>query len=743
MAKKSYKNLVLVESPAKAKTIEKYLGQDYKVKATMGHIIDLPSKGLSVDVENKYEPDFAVIKGKKKIINELQKHLPENGKVYLAMDPDREGEAIAYHAANALKLEDSDYSRITFNEITKTAVNSAIKKPGKIDKDLVEAQFARRVLDRLVGYKVSALLWKKMWYGLSAGRVQSVALRLLVERERLIQKFVPKEYWDILGKFADGKSKLEAELSKINDKKAKVESEKEAKTVEKSVVGKKFKIIDVNKREVSRRTYPPYTTSTLQQAANNLMGFSSKRTMAVAQRLYQAGYITYMRTDSVHLSKGAVDAARQAVKAKFGEKYIPKKPNYFKNKSRLAQEAHEAIRPTDLSTSLDEVKSKIGKDGGKLYDLIKKRTLACQMVPKKIELATVTLQVEGADGRVYEFKLTGQKVLFDGWKRVWGGDDGSSKDTLQEIKDLKEGMEFTCEELVMEQKWTKPKARYTEASLVKALEKYGVGRPSTYSSIISTIISRGYVVKDRRNLIPTDVGMVVVGFLEKNFGKFVDYDYTAKVEEDLDKIAEGKVEYVPFIDGQYKPMMEVIGKVDKSVDKQDVLVLDDSEYKCPKCGAKTIVKLGRYGKFISCSKFPECDGMLDIEGKEVGAGISIDKIDTDKYQVPKKCPKCEKKLILKEGRYGKYWACEDYPKECKGTVPMLLKEECPECGEALVERKGKWGKMFIGCSGYPDCRYIKKSKKSKRSKKSSKKSKSKSKSKSRSKKKSKKSGKKK
>lgn len=723
-------NLVLVESPAKAKTIEKYLGKGYKVQATVGHIIDLPSNKLAVDIEHKYEPEFDVMKGKSKIITSLKKAVKANkdGDVYLAMDPDREGEAIAHHVVSALNLKSQHTYRVTFHEITKSAIQEAMKKPGDIDDNLVQAQFARRVLDRLVGYKVSGVLWKKMWYGLSAGRVQSVALRLIVERERLRKAFKPEEYWDVdglflvhskfIGKDATGKKSKEPEnLEECSAKKARLDkqngknflpaSKKEIDDLRKAVEGQDAVVSEVKEKKVKSSPYPPFTTSTLQQAGNNLFGFSAKKTMAVAQILYQAGYITYMRTDSVNLSKKAISGARKVIKEKFSEKYLPKEPNYYKRKSKLAQEAHEAIRPTDFGRSVAFVKKNIGKDAGRLYDIIWKNTLASQMVSQQLERLHVVLSVNGRDKRKYTFKMTGQKVLFDGFRKIWEGKNGAKQDTTQELSNLSKGDKYKLDKLEVEQKWTKPKARYTEASLVKQLENHGVGRPSTYASIISTIMNRGYVKKDGRSLFPTDVGEVVCGFLEHYFKRLVDYEYTAKVEEDLDKIATGDVEYFPFVDSQYKPLVKEIDEVMEGVDKSDVVVLGKSDEKCPDCGGEMVVKIGKYGKFLSCAKFPKCKGIKSLDGEDSENVLSVEGLNKEKYQIPKKCPECGAKLKLKMGRYGKFWACEKYPK-CKGTVPMLLKEKCPKCGEALVERKGRWGKMFTGCSGYPKCKYIKK-----------------------------------
>ena len=700
-------NLVIVESPAKAKTIKRYLGKDYKVMATVGHIIDLPKNRLAVDVEKDYKADFVTIKGKGSVIKDLKKALPKSKKhdVYLAMDPDREGEAIAWHAADALGLKNP--KRIVFHEITKDAVLESISKPGKIDENLVQAQIARRVLDRLVGYQVSELLWKKIWYGLSAGRVQSVALRLIVEREEEIEAFVPKEFWDVFVNLEDKdtkKVKVKAQLAKKEGKKFVPKEEKEVLDLEKDIKKKDFVVHDVEKKESKRYPYPPFTTSTLQQAANNLLGFSSKRTMALAQILYQAGHITYMRTDSTSLSSQALDSIRKVIVEEFGEKYLPEKPVFYKTKSKNAQEAHEAIRPTDFKLKTDVIKEKFGPAEAKLYDLIYKKAVASQMTPRVVEVLNVTFRVDGVSKKKYDFSLKAEKVLFDGFSKLMSSklqDD----DSFQTVSDIKKGQVFDQKEFLKEQKFTKPKARYTEATLVKALEKHGIGRPSTYSSIISTVQDRGYVKKVERYLIPQDVGRVVTGLMKGSFERLVDYEYTANVEDGLDNMAEGKVDYSPFLDKEYKLLQKELKKAHKEVSKEDVVILGGSDEKCPNCKGKMVERLGRYGKFLSCAKFPECKGMK-------GADLEED-LDKEKYLRPKECPECKKNMVLKMGKYGKFWACEGYP-DCKGVVSLLLKEKCPECKSPLVERQGKWGRSFTGCSGYPNCKYIKKQKKAKK-----------------------------
>lgn len=695
-----YNNLLIVESPSKAKTINKYLGSDYKVLATVGHIIDLPKSKLGVDIDNGYEPLWEQIYGKGKIVKDLKKSIPKGGNVYLAMDPDREGEAIAWHTANSLGLKEP--KRVTFHEITQDAVKEAISKPQTIDMDLVNAQKARRVLDRLVGYKLSEILWKKIWYGLSAGRVQSVALRLIVEKEEEREAFDSEEYWEVKVVVKDNRnSVLEAKLQKKDGKKYIPKNKQEVEELEERIGNGKFVVKNISKKKISKHAFPPFTTSTLQQSAYNGLGFTSKRTMALAQQLYQSGYITYMRTDSVYLGAKAVESIRKLVHERFGKEYIPEKPNFYKTKSKNAQEAHEAIRPTDFWIDSKRIASELGDFAAKLYDLIWKRAVSSQMSSKEVEVLSVSLTPMDLKSPEYEFLMGGERILFEGFRKVLFIKHES--EDLQEINQLEKGDELTKEKFINEQKFTQPPARFTEASLIKKLEELGIGRPSTYATIISTILARGYVVKDGRAILPVDVGRLVTNFLRGNFTRLVDYAYTAQVEDELDSISLGKKKYFPVIDEEFKMLTEAISKAEKDVKKDDVVIIGKSEEKCPKCGGEMVVRVGRYGRFLSCAKFPECKGMKDISG-----GIEI---DFEKYEKQDKCPKCGKGVVLKSGKYGKFWACEEYP-DCKGVIPLLLKEKCPECGHNLVERRSKWGKTFIGCSNYPECKYIKNARKS-------------------------------
>lgn len=705
--------LVVVESPAKAKTIERYLGDDFKVMATLGHVKDLPKSKVAVDVENNFEPEYKVIRGKGKVIKDLKKHLPKKeSDVYLALDPDREGEAIAAHVAEELKLKKP--SRVVFHEVTKDAILEAIEHPRTISMERVDAQKARRILDRLVGYELSELLWKKIWYGLSAGRVQSVATRLIVEREREREAFEPKEFWEMLAHLI-GESEVPfvAKLASRAGKKYVPGSKKEVDEVLDDLDGADWKVGSIEKTERKRNPFPPLTTAMLQRSANAFLGYSASRTMQLAQQLYQGvnikgkgqvGLITYMRTDSTSISVQAEKAIRDYLKRELGEKYLPEKARRYKTKSKLAQEAHEAIRPTDVILHPDAVKDSLTPQQYNLYKLVWDRAVSSQMNPMVFDESIVTVTAVGKSKDEYEFTLKAREMKFDGFAKILGK-SLIKEEGLQEVSGLKEGERLDCTKIETEQKFTKPRPRYTEATLVKALEKYGIGRPSTYASIISTIQNRGYVDREGRYLFPTDVGFVVTDFLMEHFNDVVDYDFTSQVEEDLDDIALGDKKWVPVVEKVYTPFHKTLEDKEESVKKKDVVILGESKHKCPECGGKMVERLGRDGIFLSCAKFPECKGMLGKDGKTFD-----EKIDEKKYLKPEKCEECGAKMALKRGKFGLFWACETYP-DCKFTQPLLLHEKCPECDSPLVERKGKWGKMFIGCSGYPNCRYIKKEKK--------------------------------
>ena len=690
------KNLVIVESPAKTKTLKKYLGEDFEIVASLGHIKDLPKSKLGVDVEKDFEPQYEVASKKKKVVADLKAAAKNADQVYLATDPDREGEAIAYHVADVLsssskfKVRSSKFPRVVFHEITKDAVKEAFEHPRKIDLDLVDAQKARRVLDRLVGYKLSPLLWKKIRYGLSAGRVQSVAVRLIVERERERGAFKPDEYWSIeaLLKKAATEGTFTSLLTKKDEKKFEVKTKKQADTVLKDLKKADYIVKEIKTAEKKRYPAPPFKTSTLQQTAFNAFGFSSKRTMRAAQALYEQGLITYHRTDSTNLASSALSQIRKLIAKEFGEKYLPSGAKFYKTKAKVAQEAHEAIRVTKVG-----VKNAGTKDAAKLYELIWKRTVSCQMNPAVFDQQTLDVSAKN-----YLFRATGQVMKFDGFLRV---EDGRVKDT--QLPELSEGDQLDLVKLNPSQHFTQPPARYTEATLIKELEKHGIGRPSTYAPTISTIQNRGYVSKDGRALRPEDVGMVVNDLLVEHFPEIVDLKFTAAMEDDLDEIAAGKKKWVPIIKEFYKPFEKKLETKTEELKKEDFTTLEKTKEKCPECKKPLIVKLGKYGKFLSCSGFPKCKYGRPYEDKD--ADGEPDK--QDKSQLKGVCPDCKGELILKEGRFGKFIACSKYP-ECKFTKNYLDKigMKCPDCKDGeVITKKSKRGKVFYGCSHYPKCKF--------------------------------------
>ncbi len=698
------KNLVVVESPAKTKTLEKYLGKDFKVVASLGHIKDLPKSDLGVDVEKDFAPQYEVAPKKKKVVRELKAAAKKADQVYLATDPDREGEAIAQHVeeeiAKKQRNKETKTKRVVFHEITEDAVKAAFANPREIDANLVDAQKARRVLDRLVGYKLSPLLWKKIRYGLSAGRVQSVAVRLIVEREREREAFKPDEYWSIeaeLEKKQENKKTREqtfsALLIKKDNKKLGVKNKKQTDTILKDLKKADYIVKEIETKEKKRYPAPPFKTSTLQQKAFNAFGFSSKRTMRAAQALYEQGLITYHRTDSTNLASSALSQIRKLIAKEFGEKYLPSSPKFYKTKAKVAQEAHEAIRVTNAN-----VKNAGTKDMAKLYELIWKRTVACQMNPAIFDQQTIDISAKS-----YLFRATGQVLKFDGFLKVYKTRSVETQHAASLPVDLTEGEKLDLVKLNPSQHFTQPPARYTEATLIKELEKHGIGRPSTYAPTISTIQSRGYISKDGRALVPQDVGMVVNDLLVEHFPEIVDLKFTAEMEDDLDKIADGKKEWVPIIKEFYQPFERELRIKNKELRKEDFTTLEKTKEKCPECKKPLIVKLGKYGKFLSCSGFPKCKYGRPYEDKD--ADGEPDK--ADKSQLQGKCPECGGELQLKEGRFGKFIACSKYP-ECKFTKNYLDKigMKCPDCknGEVIV-KKSKRGKVFYGCSNYPKCKW--------------------------------------
>lgn len=669
--------LIIVESPTKAKTISRFLGGDVIVKSSFGHIRDLPKGELGVDVEKDFEPKYVIPTKARKNVTALKKDAAKADEVILATDEDREGESISWHLVKALGLDKKNspkISRIVFHEITKTAIDDALSHPREIDENLVNAQQARRILDRLVGYKLSPFLWKKVARGLSAGRVQSVAVRLIVEREREIEKFKPDEYWDINAILKDPASSLpiSAQLVKIGDKnleKLEIKNEKEAMEIVDDLNGASWKVSNIEKNEASRMSPAPFTTSKLQQDAANRLRFSSKQTMMIAQQLYEGvelggegsvGLITYMRTDSVSLSQESLGKAKDYIIKQFGEKYSETKK--FKSKSKNAQEAHEAIRPTEPSRHPDEIKSYLTPQQFKLYDLIWRRFIASQM-PKAVFDAT------GIDvaAKKYTFRANGSVLKFDGWLKIY-----PTKFTENELPAVKNGQDLELRELKPEQHFTKPPARFNEASLIKTLEKEGIGRPSTYAPIISTIQQRNYVNKDRsRYFHPTEIGTLVNDVLVEHFPEIVDIKFTSHFEDELDHIASGKSKWVPVIREFYDPFSKILAEKYESVSKEEVTKQEDTGIVCEKCGGKMIVKMGRYGKFIACSNFPTCKNILK-ENK--------DKAEPEKTGIV--CDKCnEGEMVVRIGRFGKFLACSRYPK-CKNT-----KKIAPDKTETETETK--------------------------------------------------------
>ena len=702
--------LVIVESPTKAKTLSKVLSKDYSIKASNGHIRDLPKSGLGVDVDKNFEPEYIVPDKAKKTLNELKKEMKSIDSVILATDPDREGEAIAWHLEELLKPKKGkmEFKRVVFHELTKEAIKEAFENLGKLNMDLVDAQQARRVLDRLVGYKLSPLLWKKVMYGLSAGRVQSVAVRLVIERERERQAFKPVEYWSVKREFSEksGKSgSFWADLIEKNNKKLEIQNEKQTIEIEEALKPSTFTVKSVKKSERKKNPYPPFKTSTLQQAMANLFGFPAKRTMRAAQGLFEKGYITYHRTDSFNLSDAFIKDARSYIKKEFGNEFLPEKPIFYKTTAKNAQEAHEAIRPTSLAR-LPVSHASITGDELKVYMTIWRRSLECQMLPAIYDQTTIDIDSSVA----YTFRATGSVVKFFGWMIIShnigvksngeengnGGDDSESENSVAAtLPDVKEGDSLDLLNLKSDQHFTQPPARYSDATLIKAMEELGVGRPSTYAPTLSTIQARGYVTREGRYFVPKDVAFVVNDLLVEHFPEIVDYNFTADMEEDLDEIAAGEKEWVPVIKEFFAPFDKKVTEKDKSLSKSEVTNLGESDEKCPDCGKPLIFKLGKYGKFLSCSGYPDCKYAKPL----------VDLSDEEKNTDYGKCPNCEDgKFILKQGRFGKFLACSNYPK-CKTTQPFLDKigMSCPKCETGEVVIKKARGRSFFGCSRYPDC----------------------------------------
>ena len=632
------KKLVIVESPSKSKTIKKYLGNDYEVIASMGHIIDLPASKLGVDPDNNFEASYIQMRGKAKLVKEIKQAAKKADFVYLATDPDREGEAIAWHIKNVLNIADDEKCRITFNEITKKAVESAIKNARTLDMDLVNAQQARRILDRIVGYKLSPVLWKKVRKGLSAGRVQSVALRIILDRENEIRNFQKEEYWNLGAMLAKGSKKpFLAKFYGNKDGKIEVKNEKQAQDILDIIDGNKYIVESVKEGEKRKNPPAPFTTSTLQQDASRKLGYTIKKVMMQAQVLYEAGYITYMRTDSVRLSDEAKEIAKKYIESNYGKEYYLDRT--FKAK-KDAQDAHEAIRPTNLENTYIKVEEELGKDAARLYKLITNRFLASQMACALYKTMQINIDNSG-----YIFRVTGNIIKFDGFRKLYLENEEEQEE--QTVPDIRVNDSLTEVEKIAEQKFTEPPARYTEASLVKTLEEKGIGRPSTYAPTISTILDRMYIEKQNRNLVPTELGEIVNNVMTKHFKDIVDIEFTANMEQKLDNVAEGKVDYINMLKEFYDPFME---NLEKEEDKIERVVIPDVEtdIKCELCGRNMVIKQGRYGKFLACPGFPECKNAKPI----------VEEID-----IP--CPKCGGKILIKKTKKGrKFYVCENSPEKC-------------------------------------------------------------------------------
>jgi DNA topoisomerase-1 len=738
--------LVIVESPAKAKTIQKYLGRDFRVEASMGHVRDLPKSDLGVDIEHNFEPVYEVAKGKEKVVSTLKKSIRSADAIYLATDPDREGEAIAWHITQAAGIPRSKPTyRVVFNEITRNAVQDAVANPRQINHNLVDAQQARRVLDRLVGYKLSPLLWDKVQRGLSAGRVQSVAVRLVVEREREIEAFVPQEYWTIEADLAkqvsngarDKKDMFRATLIERAGKKLDkfaIGTQEAAQVIVDDLNGAVYVVQKVVRKDKRRTAAPPFTTSTLQQEAGRKLGFSAKRTMIVAQQLYEGvdiggdegtvGLITYMRTDSFNVAREAQEEARDVIQQRYGDSYLPEKPPIYKTKSKGAQEAHEAIRPTASRRIPEMMRPHLTNEQFRLYDLIWKRFLASQMAAAIFDSTTVDIAAWAGGSRPdketlpYLFRATGSVLKFPGFLAVYNVslDEGEEdEDSERRLPPLNEREALDLMQLLPVQHFTEPPPRYTEASLVKELERLGIGRPSTYAPTISTVIDRKYVeVKDKK-LLPTTLGRVVTDLLVAHFPNIVDYSFTSELEQQLDDIADGEKRWVPVLRSFYTPFENTLATAKetmRNVKREEIL----TELTCPKCEqGQLAIKFGRNGEFLACNRYPDCDFTSDFQRDNDGRIVLNATSAPETSDVM--CNVCGRPMVMKKSRFGPFLGCSGYP-ECSNTrrigkdgkpvpLPVPTGVECPKCGEGeLMQRRGKFGRPFYGCNRYPKCDFI-------------------------------------
>ncbi|MEN6372030.1 MAG: type I DNA topoisomerase [Armatimonadota bacterium] len=692
------KSLIIVESPAKTRTLQGFLGPNFRIEASMGHVRDLPKKDFGVDVDNDFAPKYDIIPERKDVLKRLKDAVKDADVVYLASDPDREGEAISWHLQQALKLESA--KRIEFNEITKQAVTHALESPRQIDIDRVNAQQARRLLDRIVGYKLSPLLWQKVKRNLSAGRVQSVAVRLICDREREILAFVPVEYWSLTAKLTpEGKIQpFEAKLAQIDGDKAEIKNETEAKSILDELEGALYKVSKITEKEQKRNPAMPFITSTLQQEAARKLGFSAKRTMMAAQQLYEGielgesghvGLITYMRTDSTRVSAEAQEEAREYIQQTFGKDYIPATPRKSRAKKGV-QDAHEAIRPTSVLRHPDQVSDLLNRDQARLYKLIWQRFVASQMSPAIFDVVTVDIAAKR-----FTFRATGSTIKFPGFKAVYteGKDDALVADEERPpLPRMKADDMLKLLELSPNQHFTEPPPRYTEATLVKALEEKGIGRPSTYAAIISTIQDRGYTVLEEKKFKPTDLGVAVTDYLVQHFPKILDVKFTASIETELDTVENGEIDWHKLLRDFYGPFAKALEEAQWGP--------EGAERTCPNCGKPMVIKRGRFGPFLGCSGYPECKTIVKVEREKIPA-VEPKETDID-------CPNCGKKMLIRTGRTGEFLGCSGYP-ECKTTMPIDKKVgiKCPICGEGdVVEKMSKKRKIFYGCNRYPDCNFV-------------------------------------
>ncbi len=706
-------NLLIVESPTKAKTISKFLSKDFEVLASMGHIRDLPEDSLGVDVLKNYTPHYVISRKNQPTVKKLKEEAKKSDKIIFATDADREGEAIAWHLAHIFDINPSSSCRISFHEITASAIKEALKETRSINLNLVDAQQARRILDRLVGYELSPFLWKKVSRGLSAGRVQSVAVRLIVEREREIENFKPQEYWTIEGKFNKKdslKKSFVGKLHKIAEKnleKFDIKTEKEAKQIADDLKNARYAVKKIEKKKSTRSPMSPFTTSLLQQAANKQLGFSSKQTMVLAQQLYEGielggegsvGLITYMRTDSVNLSEKFLNEAENFIKKDFGENYSQRRE--YKAKSRLAQEAHEAIRPTDVDKTPEEIKKYLNDNQYKLYHLIWRRAVASQMTSANLEtvIADIEAKCDKPNKPSYEFRTSGSSLIFDGFLKLYKKTRLTPYEEEEEkmLPPLDEGEELKIKNLQELQHFTEPPHRFSDATLVKTLEEYGIGRPSTFAPTISTIIERGYIQRlpDKR-LSPNEIAFVVNDLLTKHFSNIVDYNFTAKMEEELDEIAEGKKEWVPVVDEFYKPFKKNLAVKEKEISKRDIAE-KPTDQKCEKCGGMMLEKIGKFGRFLACGNFPKCKFTVSLTPK---------KQESEPVPTDETCEQCGNKMFKVQGRFGPYLMCGKYP-QCKFTKRIIISLgiKCPKCKTGnIIEKKSRKGTKFWCCDRYPDC----------------------------------------